>query len=123
MQVIVEAKTRNVLRLIQSACSRRVIAVPTVQVAARRCTHRQSVKVGCDSTRALLGCHFVLMAGDCLGSSMTASIVSLSVPSAPDANLVLAVALVLATLSSGEAQARCLMLHAHEAGHTAQVLA
>ena len=36
-QVIVEAKTRNVLRLIQSACSRRVIAVPTTQVAARRC--------------------------------------------------------------------------------------
>lgn len=36
-QVIVEAKTRNVLRLIHSACSRRVIAVPTTQVAARRC--------------------------------------------------------------------------------------
>ena len=35
-QVIVEAKTRNVLRLLQSACSRRVIAVPTTQVAARR---------------------------------------------------------------------------------------
>ena len=32
-----EAKTRNVLRLIQSACSRRVVAVPTTQVAARRC--------------------------------------------------------------------------------------
>ena len=36
LQVIVEAKTRNILRLIQSACSRRVIAVPTTQVAARR---------------------------------------------------------------------------------------
>ena len=31
-----EAKTRNVLRLLQAACSRRVIAVPTTQVAARR---------------------------------------------------------------------------------------
>ena len=35
--IVVEARTGNVLPLLQAACSRRVIAVPTTQVAARRC--------------------------------------------------------------------------------------
>ncbi|CAL5229603.1 g12963 [Coccomyxa viridis] len=53
VQVIVEAKTRNVLRLIQSACSRRVIAVPTTQVAARRLARMVQHPAVADVSKAL----------------------------------------------------------------------
>ena len=55
-QVIVEAKTRNVLRLLQAACSRRVIAVPTTQVAARRWAAQTCATSGSQHCRYASSC-------------------------------------------------------------------
>ena len=52
-----EAKTRNVLRLLQAACSRRVIAVPTTQVAARRWAAQTRAPAGSQHRRFPSSCN------------------------------------------------------------------
>ena len=61
MTIVVEARTGNVLPLLQAACSRRVIAVPTTQVAARRCAgmpacRRLRTRPGEDTLTPAAGC-------------------------------------------------------------------
>jgi len=50
-----QTKTPNALRLLQAACSRRIIAVPTTQVAARRHATIQAISYSDNPLRMLKG--------------------------------------------------------------------
>ncbi|KAK9908516.1 hypothetical protein WJX75_009020 [Coccomyxa subellipsoidea] len=52
-QIVVEARTPNALRLLQAACSRRIIAVPTTQVTARRLARMVQHPAVADVSKAL----------------------------------------------------------------------